>query len=70
MVIQKNVPFGKHPGHNTDFESMVERGPKTNLEHHVREKPTTSGIDCLFPNLTPNIMLEGNPCTVRNSLTY
>jgi hypothetical protein len=70
MVIKRNVPFGKHPGHNTDFESTVERGPKTNLEQHVREKLTTSGIDCLFPKLTPSIMLEENPCTVCNSPTY
>jgi hypothetical protein len=66
MVIKRNVPFGKHPGHNTDFKSTVEGGPKTNLEHHVREKPTTSGNDCLFPKLTPSIMLEGNLCTVCN----
>jgi len=71
MVIQKkNVPFGENPGHITDFESKVEGGQKTNLEHHVREKPTTLGIDCLFPKLTPSIMVEGNPCTACNSLTY
>jgi len=59
---KKNVPFGKNVGHITDFDSTVEGGQKTTLEHHVREKPTTLGIDCLFLKLTPSARAEPMHC--------
>jgi len=63
MVIQKKkVQFGKSPGHITDFDSTVEGGQKTNLEHHVREKPTTLGTEWLFPKLTPSARGEPMHC--------
>jgi hypothetical protein len=43
------------------FETYEEGGPTTNLEHHVREKSTASGLDGLFAQINSNHQARWKP---------